>query len=140
MDSDRVEAIAIAVRRAIEACNPIELPWENFPRGACGDASLILGQVLDRAGIKGFKYVCGNKWKADGSCSSHAWLKNGKWIVDITADQFPDVNESVIVTSKSEWHEQWEQDHPTPGTLQAHGANVPQLWRVLTLLEPRLNF
>lgn len=140
VDIHRVESIARSVRRAIEMCNPTELPWPTFPRGACGDTSLILGQVLHDAGIKGFEYVCGNKYSDDGArCSSHAWLKNGELIVDITADQFPAVRESVIVTNRSEWHQQWIQDRPTPGTLEAHGTQVPQLWRLLSILKPRLD-
>lgn len=141
MDKHRVELIANTVRRAIEACSPTQLPWPSFPRGACGDASLILGQVLDDAGIEGFEYVCGNKYKGDGEWySSHGWLANGEWIVDITADQFPDVHEPVIVSCDSEWHAQWVQDRPTDGTLRPHGDNVPQLWALLSILQPRLKF
>lgn len=138
MDIQRVEVIAIAVRHAIEKCEVAQLPWRSFPRGACGDTALVLGQILHDAGIAGFEYVCGNKYKDDGSCSSHAWLRNGEWIVDITADQFPEVDAPVIVARNSEWHDQWDQDQPTPGTLQAYGAQVPQLWRLLSLLKPHL--
>lgn len=138
MDKDRVEALAIAVRRAIELCDPTELPWQHFPRGACGDTALILGQVLHEAGITGFEYICGNKYNENGACSSHAWLRNGEWIVDITADQFADIDVPVTVTRNSEWHDQWEQDRPTPSTLQAYGTQVPQLWRLFSILKPRL--
>jgi hypothetical protein len=138
VDKQRVERIATAVRRAIEMCEPTELPWSRFPCGACGDTALVLGQVLDDEGIQGFKYVCGNKYKGDGRPSSHAWLQSGEWIVDITADQFPDVHESVIVTHKSEWHELWEWQRPEPGTLREYGSQVPQLWRLLSILKPKL--
>lgn len=140
MDRDRVEAIAIAVRRAIEMCDTRELPWPRFPRGACGDTALVLGQVLHDAGITGFEYICGKKYKEDGACLSHAWLKNGDWIVDITADQFPDIDAPVIVTRNSEWHNQWEHDRPTPSTLEAYGSHVLQLWQLLSILKPRLKF
>jgi hypothetical protein len=140
LDKSRIEQIAGAVRRAIETCDPAELPWTSFPRGVCGDTSLVLGQVLDDAGIRGFMYVCGNRYKGDGSPSSHAWLQNGEWIVDITADQFPEVDESVIVTNKSEWHGLWEHQRPEPGTLREYGSQVPQLWRLLTILKPQLQF
>lgn len=138
MDTHRIEAIATAVRRAIETSDPKALPWPSFPRGACGDTSLVLGQVLHDAGISGFDYICGNKYKDDGSCSSHAWLRRDGWIVDITADQFSDVDVPVIVTRNSGWHDQWEQDRPAPGTLEPYGAQVPQLWRLLSHLKPRL--
>lgn len=41
----------------------------------------------------------------DNSRGSHAWLQLNGVIVDITADQFPDFNAKVIVTTKSDWHE-----------------------------------
>lgn len=128
--------IATAVRRALDGCPRSELPWANFPRGACGDVSLILGQLLDDEGIKGFQYICGNKYEP---FSSHGWLQHGEWIVDITADQFDDVNDSVIVTDKSEWHACWAPDRPAAGTLREYGAQVPQLWQVLSILKPMLD-
>lgn len=138
MDVDRVRTIASAVRAAIGSCPPADLPWPAFPGGACGDTSLLLGQVLHDAGIDGFEYICGNR-RGPGGSSSHAWLSNGEWIVDITADQFPDVAEQVIVSRDSLWHTTWEHDRPTPGTLTAHGANVPELWRVLSLIRPLIS-
>lgn len=135
MDVDRVRTIASAVRVAIGSCAPADLPWLAFPGGALGDTSLPLGQVLHDAEINGFEYICGNRHGPGGS-SSHAWLSDGEWIVDITADQFPDVAEQVIVSRDSLWHTTWEHDRPTPGTLTAYGADVPQLWRLLSLLRP----
>jgi hypothetical protein len=139
MDIARVEGIARALRNAIEMCEPTKLPWPAFPHGACGDTSLILGQVLHDTGIKGFDYVGGNKHRDNGEWySSHGWLQNGEWIVDITADQFPDVETPVIVTNCSEWHQHWTKSEPTPSTLEAYGAQVPQLWRFLSILQPQL--
>ena len=137
MDRHRVKVIASTVRQAIEQCPPAELPWPAFPRGACGDVSLILGQVLDDEGITGFQYVCGNKYEP---FSSHAWLQKGEWIIDITADQFPDVAEPVIVADDSAWHSLWRHDRPTAGTLREYGAQVPRLWQVHSLLKPWLKF
>lgn len=140
MDQHRIERIAAAVRRAIEMCEPTELPWPRFPLGACGDSALVLGQVLDDEGIKGFMYVYGNKYHSDGSPYSHAWLRRDEWIIDITADQFVDVHEPVIVTNNSEWHGQWELQPPEPGTLREYGSQVPHLWSLLAVLKPRLQF
>ncbi|AWL05883.1 hypothetical protein DIR46_16580 [Massilia oculi] len=97
--------------------------------------SLVLGQVLDDEGIDGFMYVCGHKYSESGAVSSHAWLQNGDWVVDITADQFEDVDDAVIVSNCSTWHDEWKRDHPTAGTLRQYGCQVPQLWRVLSKLE-----
>jgi hypothetical protein len=140
MDHDRVKKIAAAVRKAIEMCEPKDLPWPAFPGGACGDTTLLLGQVLDDAGISGFEYICGNRYKEDGTCASHAWLQNGEWIVDITADQFPEVEQTVIVTNSSGWHKQWHPERPQEGTLKPYGDQVPQLWRLLSIIRPQLQF
>jgi len=43
-----------------------------------------------------------------GAYQSHAWLQRGNLIIDITADQFPEVEDPVIVTTRSPWHEQFE--------------------------------
>jgi hypothetical protein len=139
MDISRIQTVAIAVRRAIEMSPSKELPWPNFPHGACGDASLILGQIFHDFDINGFEYVCGNKYNVDGAwMSSHAWLKCDEWVVDITADQFPDMDTSVIVSKDSVWHEAWVEDAPTASTLLEYGDQVPKLWQLLSILKPRL--
>lgn len=35
---------------------------------------------------------------------SHAWLQAGDIVVDITADQFPEMTNPAIVQENSEWH------------------------------------
>ena len=75
--------------------------FHNFPSGTCGDISDILANYLRSRGIEEIEYVCGTF--PDGK--NHAWLEVCGYIVDITADQFPDVSQSVIVTSASPWHE-----------------------------------
>jgi len=35
---------------------------------------------------------------------SHAWLECGDLIVDITADQFPEIKEKILVTTDRYWH------------------------------------
>ena len=76
---------------------PITL--RDFPFGACGDATLLLAKYLDQQGFGLFDYMLGNRGE-----HSHAWLQRGELIVDITADQFPDVVETIIVTTNSPWH------------------------------------
>lgn len=136
----QIANIALAVRQSIEACTPDELPWREFPKGACGDTCLVLGQFLHDEGFQGAEYICGNKYRSDGKPYSHAWLRHGGLIIDITADQFAEVGAKVIVTSDSEWHKQWEEERPEPGALQEYGmANVQPLWILYSLLKRRLN-
>jgi hypothetical protein len=134
LDYERVKHIATAVRRAFKSCDPTELPWP-FPRHACGDTAMILGQVLDEHGIEGFMYVWGEKHGPRGKYSSHGWLQNGEWIVDITADQFSDVHDPVIVTNCSPWHEAWGQCRASDSTLAPLDT---RLWQIMAVMQPRL--
>lgn len=88
-------------RDALEACHhrlpPIS--FREFPRGACGDTCELLGRFFAENGSDRWEYV--SAWKDD---YSHAWLQKQDVVVDITADQFPGVNSTVIVARSSEWH------------------------------------
>lgn len=139
---NQIKTIAAAVRHAIENCSRDELPWPAFPRGACGDTCNVLAQVLHDEGFEGAEYICGNKYSSDGSPSSHAWLRFNGLIVDITADQFPEVADKVIVTSASKWHKNWEEDRPTLAALQYYpaDANIQRLRTFHSLLKTRLRF
>jgi hypothetical protein len=37
--------------------------------------------------------------------NSHAWVEQGQVLADITADQFTDVPDRVIVTADRSWHD-----------------------------------
>lgn len=125
----KVRAISLRVRLAIESVPPCVRPPEldNFPHGACGSSSLLLGAILVDNGYMQFRYVCGERPSQDGTRTvSHAWLTDGELIVDITADQFCDAPEAVIVTSMSSWHKSFEveqtgvadfRDSLSPGTV-----------------------
>lgn len=39
---------------------------------------------------------------------SHAWIKQGDIIIDITADQFDEIETPVIVTNASAWHNRFD--------------------------------
>lgn len=43
---------------------------------------------------------------------SHAWLEYDGLIIDITADQFDEVSEPIIVTSDRSWHSQFKGQNP----------------------------
>ena len=104
---DDIRRLATRFRNAIERCSRAALPitFENFPRGSCGDAALLLAKYLERHGHAGFTYICGMR-----NGGSHAWLRRDDLIVDITADQFPDQHQSVIVDRLSSWHASFRLD------------------------------
>jgi hypothetical protein len=105
-----VRLAAARFRNAIERCPRNDLPTlRSFPRGSCGDASILLGEYLHQAGHGQWDYVAGER---ELDLHSHAWLEHDEMIVDITADQFDDVTEPVIVTSDRSWHRQFSYPEP----------------------------
>ena len=111
--TEELSKLAHVFRQAIELCDRSQLPisFQSFPRGSCGDTCDLLAKWLEENGQTGFYYVCG--WRQGGS---HAWLERDGIILDITADQFVDMKQSVIVTDDPTWHE-------TFGNLQRHYAD-----------------
>jgi hypothetical protein len=64
-----------------------DMCFGRFPRGCCGDASVLLAHYLLKRGIQ-TTYICGNYYD-DEVVQSHAWLElSDGVIVDITGDQF----------------------------------------------------
>lgn len=83
------------------------IAFRDFPHGSCGDASILLGEYLSGLGYGDWNYIPGTRIRDD---FSHAWIEQNGVIVDITADQFDDVNEPVIVTRSRDWHGQFRVD------------------------------
>ena len=94
--------LSMRFRAAIESMDAKEFgesTWfSNFPRGCCGDAAELLSKYLIDNNIK-THYVSGMR-----SGQSHAWLEYDGYIIDITADQFPEINVKVQITKDTSWH------------------------------------
>lgn len=110
----RRRCLSLAARRfrqAIEKSDRtrLSIDFAEFPLGSCGTASLLLGTYLQRLGFGGFDYVLGRRGRG---CDiiSHAWLKDRRFLVDITADQFKESRQEVIVATQSTWHETFIQE------------------------------
>ncbi|NTA40588.1 hypothetical protein [Agrobacterium salinitolerans] len=101
---EQLEILARRFRDAIERtpANLLPITFQNFPAGACGDATLVLGHYLKAQGLAAFDYVLGMR-----DNHSHAWLQHGDIIIDITADQFSEIDQSVIVTAHPTWHSEF---------------------------------
>jgi hypothetical protein len=140
LDAARLVEMATKFRKALEAVprdkRPITL--ESFPRGACGDASLLLGALFVDCGITGFNYVCGERGDiADNSWTSHAWLQSEDWIVDVTADQFADAPAGVIVAKGSPWHAGFNIESTSPADFRLwHGPSIMSLHRIYARIKP----
>jgi hypothetical protein len=97
----RILGLSAEFRAAIEVTSRPNLPitFENFPRGSCGDAILLLAKFLEENECGSFHYVLGEREER-----SHAWLEQCDLIVDITGDQFADMPHPVFVKRRSRWH------------------------------------
>lgn len=126
-----IRTLATAFRGAFAVADRARLfiTLRDFPRGACGDASLLVAHLLLEQGLGEFDYVLGRYGDA-----SHAWLQQGALIVDITADQFPDAGQpEVIVALGSEWHSRLNGDIKHRATLPIYGQD----WEATLLRDYR---
>ncbi|HEY2012884.1 MAG TPA: hypothetical protein VGH38_05250 [Bryobacteraceae bacterium] len=111
-DIEKLRRLATRFRAAILRTDPGEVDAEvrfivaDFPRGVCGAVCFLLGHYLMENGFPGAEYVNGIR---GADRQSHAWIETDGMIVDITADQFSEIAEGVIVTSERGWYEQFEQ-------------------------------
>ncbi len=98
-------------RGALDRLDWFSMPgdFRKFPLGTCGAISDILAEYLYKQGIQEIEYVSGKHRQ-----NSHAWLEIAGYIIDITADQFPDCNEPVIVTDDHTWHHRFKESMRRP--------------------------
>jgi hypothetical protein len=97
--------LAQVFRTGIEQCDSLKLPitFQDFPLGACGDTTLLIAKYLQHHNYGNFQYVLGKRDK-----KTHSWAQRDGLIVDITADQFDDNQNPVIVTTDFTWHSTFE--------------------------------
>ncbi|MGG0793795.1 hypothetical protein ABE137_07285 [Brevibacillus laterosporus] len=104
---DQIREYAVIFRKAIQSMPMSEFPkslyFDRFPIGCCGDSSKLFSKFLSSKGIKAY-YV----WGIRDDEYSHAWLEYDDIIIDLTADQFDEVHEEVVVTKNRDWHSQFE--------------------------------
>jgi hypothetical protein len=127
--TDSLRALATNFRGAVLATEPDEVDPEvrfivaSFPKGVCGAICFLLGHYLRENGFPGAEYVNGIR-PSDGE--SHAWIETEGIIVDITADQFAEISEAVIVTADTTWHRQFSsQPGRRPADFLIYGTDSP---------------
>jgi hypothetical protein len=110
-ENDYLIEICNLFREAIIKCKAkLGIPFNQFPIGCCGDTSILLGTFLSNIGYGVFYYYSGEKSDNQNSnqLKSHAWIQNEEGlIIDIAADQFPEISDTIIVTINSKWHSEW---------------------------------
>jgi hypothetical protein len=78
------------------------LNLHGFPVECCHYGCCLLGAYLYRHGFTGIRKFSGSR--SDLQHGEHLWLEVDGAVVDITAYQFADVSDEVIVTEHSAWH------------------------------------
>jgi hypothetical protein len=101
-----VEKLALKFRLTIESLPDKdfgEAEWFlRFPRGCCGETSELLSKYLMENGVK-TEYV----WGVHGN-QSHAWLEYNSYVIDITADQFSDIKDRVVIKADKQWYSKFK--------------------------------
>lgn len=83
--------------------------FKSFPKDMCDRASDLLGRYLKEEGVENVQYVCGSRLSNTRlSDERHVWLEAQGFIIDITADQFPDGPGPVVVTDDRSWHSRFQ--------------------------------
>lgn len=142
-DLDGIYAAASRLRAAFDAAaDLVSVSFALFPRGACGDAAILLGQYLEDSGLGVWTYVSGSARADTPVHGTHGWIEQDGVIAEITADQFDDVTTPVIVTTDRRWHDQFQRiggsGHPAnlTGWTGAKGALTADYRRLVARLEP----
>lgn len=105
----------------------------ELPHGSCSDAADLLDTYLSERRLCEFEYVSGERQYPGDSTrrSSHPWLERSGLIIDITAVQFEEVDDPVLVTRDSAWHCSWTLTHRRVADCRAAGScDVGTLERV----------
>ncbi|WP_256670314.1 hypothetical protein [Pseudomonas sp. CFSAN084952] len=89
IDRVKLDVVVKACRRGLETLSDTAgSAFKQFPTGACGIASDIVGRILWEAlGYEGV-YVCATGHPLLSQNASHAWFEVDGLIIDITHDQF----------------------------------------------------
>jgi hypothetical protein len=69
--------------------------FKEFPIGCCRDASILMGIFFSNIGLENLIY-CRSTF--DNGRKSHAWLEYKNFIIDITASQFCNAYDEIIVS------------------------------------------
>lgn len=138
LKQEELRKLSSDFRKGILKCdvNKLPLPLRSFPKGSCGDASLQLGKYLQQNGYADIRYISG--WR---DTMSHAWLLVDGFIVDITADQFQEISESVIITEDQSWHRQFVEEINQVADFEIYNdeSTKSQMWSVYNYILTKIN-
>jgi hypothetical protein len=97
--------------------------FTDYPRGACGPASEILGRLLKEQLQYEGMYVCGYEHPELPADQSHAWFEVADVLVDVTYDQFEGPGLSGWIFARDTgWHSQFA------SVKRRNGFSMPSDW------------
>ena len=100
-----VSRLRIAIDRTKEGHpDQDELPFINRWPTNCCDAPYLFFLLYER-GHRRLVRKCGDVSYYGENFEKHVWIVFDGITIDISADQFPDVNETVIIARDSPWHD-----------------------------------
>ena len=115
---DRLRTHVRTFRAAHERWSSREThPWtSDFPEGQCGNASRLLARYLTELGYSDIHIVSGASREdpKGGQRFTHAWLKVGRYVVDITCDQFADHPGDFVFAEETRFHNSFTGQTLTP--------------------------
>lgn len=108
MTKDKLLVECLKVRKALENAAKCYLVSDQmfylFPHGACLTSKIVLAQYLLRFDDKN-EFLIVRGWNQN---TSHAWLEYNGYAIDVTADQFPEINGPVYITADRKFHSQFQ--------------------------------
>ena len=112
LDTHELAVIALEFRRAIEKSKLKRHAkvMGRFPIGCCKQASQLLARYLvTELHVPLVTFVHGERGgNGNGDpLQSHVWLSVNEHTLDITADQYPEIDSPVVVSVGSGWHSTW---------------------------------
>lgn len=113
MTKEKLLVECLQVRKALEdAAKRNMLPdqmFYRFPHGACLTSTIVLAQYLLRFDDNN-SFLIVRGWNQK---TSHAWLEYNGYTIDVTADQFPEIDEPVYITAEGKFHSQFKYERKT---------------------------
>jgi hypothetical protein len=125
-------------RIALEQPDKLSISFAHFPRGSCGDATIMLMEYLAAArGAHELTYVSGRRSRPD--FYSHAWCEVDGFFVDITGDQFGRDPTVVREANADRWFDQWGErrrvERTSPGYMDFARPSLFGLHAVVAATE-----
>ncbi|CDS91507.1 hypothetical protein BN1088_1290002 [Sphingobacterium sp. PM2-P1-29] len=121
-----------------EEVRSMHFAFNSFPAGACANASILLGIILEKNNFGDYQVCYGKKGDI-----THAWLSSAGRFIDITIDQFSEVekiNECIfIVEPETQMHYGYAIMYMETLDEAKAGINYLEFFKILNYVEVTLD-